>query len=79
MVRRHLARLFVTGLIIFVEVVPPHGIFVQRFGKAVPRLGRVDGCWPSSLTRQSGGWDYEFAATDGDDDDEEVVEATTLH
>ena len=52
MVRRHLGRLFVTGLIIFVEVVPPHGIFVQRFGKTVPRLGRVDGCWPSSLTRQ---------------------------
>ena len=26
------------------------------FQEGCPRLGRVDGCWPSSLTRQSGGW-----------------------
>jgi len=66
----------VTGLI-YVKVVPPHAIFVQHFGKAIPRLGRVDGCWPSSLTRQSGGWDCECASADGDGDDDEVVEATT--
>jgi len=66
-----------TGLIIFIKVVPPHAIFVQCFGKPVPRLGRVDGCWPSSLTRQSGGWDCARAAATADGDEVVVVEATT--
>lgn len=68
-----------TGLVIFInlKVVPPHAIFVQCFGKAFPRLGRVGGCWPSSLTRQSGGWDCARAAADGDDDEEEVGAITS--